>query len=203
MKFQLLSFFVLLCLLSCSDREFVPRDGDLLFVVAETSAMSDAIVDATQNSGSGYQFDHVAFVLYEDQVPMVVEASPRYGVRKTEYSRFIDGSRVVVKRLTVPFQLDDVREKLSEHLGEEYDWYYLPDNGRMYCSELIYDIFRNRDGSPIFSARPMNFRDEHGEMPVFWIELFEKLGISVPEGVPGTNPNDMSKESFLEEIAVL
>ena len=37
-----------------------------------------------------------------------------------------------------------------------------------------------------------------GTLPQFWTELFAKAGEEIPEGVPGTNPNDMARESILE-----
>lgn len=46
----------------------------------------------------------------------------------------------------------------------------------------------------------MNFRAEDGTLPQFWTELFARRGESVPEGVPGTNPNDMSQERTLREV---
>ena len=46
----------------------------------------------------------------------------------------------------------------------------------------------------------MNFRAADGTMPAFWTELFEKLGEPIPEGVPGTNPNDMAREGVLTEV---
>ena len=91
-------------------------------------------------------------------------------------------------------------ERAYERLGQEYDWHFLPDNGKLYCSELIYECYREADGSPLFPAAPMNFRDSEGRMPAFWTELFEKLGEPVPEGVPGTNPNAMSKAPFLTQV---
>ena len=30
--------------------------------------------------------------------------------------------------------------------------------------------------------------------------LFDQLGEQVPEGLPGTNPNDMAREELLEEV---
>lgn len=42
----------------------------------------------------------------------------------------------------------------------------------------------------------MNFLDENGVMPEFWTRLFEKLGVAVPQGVPGTNPNDMARDAL-------
>ena len=37
-----------------------------------------------------------------------------------------------------------------------------------------------------------------GELPPrYWRELYERLGEEVPEGVPGTNPNEMARDSAL------
>lgn len=49
----------------------------------------------------------------------------------------------------------------------------------------------------LFAASPMNFRDSAGNMPEFWEKLFAKFSEPVPEGVPGTNPNDMAKSPVL------
>ena len=81
-----------------------------------------------------------------------------------------------------------------------YDYSFRPDNGKFYCSELVWECYRTSDGSPIFTAHPMNFRAEDGTLPQFWTELFARRGESVPEGVPGTNPNDMSQERTLREV---
>ena len=70
----------------------------------------------------------------------------------------------------------------------------------MYCSELVYESYLGENGTPLFCARPMNFRTADGTLPCFWAELFEQLGESVPEGIPGTNPNDMAKEKILKEV---
>lgn len=70
----------------------------------------------------------------------------------------------------------------------------------MYCSELVYESFLRRDGSHLFTAIPMNFRDKDGNMPEFWTGLFAGLGRDVPEGEPGTNPNDMSRDPALQLV---
>lgn len=104
-------------------------------------------------------------------------------------------------RVCEDFDADSAVTRALGHLGEVYDWSYRPDNGKMYCSELVYESFRKKDGSPLFKARQMNFRDADGNMPAFWTSLFDKIGEPVPGGgVPGTNPNDMSKEDVLREV---
>ena len=49
----------------------------------------------------------------------------------------------------------------------------------------------------------MNFRGPDGNFPNFWLNLFAKLGKPVPQGRPGTNPDDMVSNPILEEIEVI
>ena len=91
-------------------------------------------------------------------------------------------------------------ERARERLGLPYDYSFRPDNGKLYCSELVWECYSRPDGSPRFPARPMNFRAPDGSMPAFWTELFERLGKQIPEGVPGTNPNDMARDPQLDEV---
>ena len=85
-------------------------------------------------------------------------------------------------------------------MGQHYDYSFQPDNGKLYCSELVWESYLAPDGSRIFPARPMNFRAADGSMPPFWSELFAKLGEEIPENVPGTNPNDMARDTALTEV---
>ena len=85
-------------------------------------------------------------------------------------------------------------------LGLPYDCSFRPDNGKLYCSELVWESYRTPDGRRRFPARPMNFRAADGSMPAFWTELFERLGEAIPEGEPGTNPNDMAHDPQLYEV---
>ena len=187
---------------------FRPREGDLLFQVNEPSAMTDAIVEATARDGAP-GFSHVAIYCEEQGEGRVLEASGEGGVRCVTIEEFLRSSAridgrpgVVVKRVKgeVEFPVGQAIERARSHIGEPYDYSYRPGNGRMYCSELVYVSYLRADGTPLFTARPMNFRNAAGELPAFWAELFERLGEPVPEGVPGTNPNDMAAEPLLEEV---
>ena len=62
------------------------------------------------------------------------------------------------------------------------------------------DSYVTPDGGHIFSESPMNFENSAGEMPVYWEQLFGRLGIEVPQGVMGTNPKQMSEEPVLEAV---
>ena len=107
---------------------------------------------------------------------------------------------VVAMRLRDTTGTAQALEQARERLGLPYDYSFRPDNGKLYCSELVWECYRRPDGSPRFPAQPMNFRAPDGSMPAFWTELFERLGEQIPEGVPGTNPNDMARDPQLDEV---
>lgn len=199
---KLIFLIILLFSMSaCKNREYTPQDCDLIFQLAEATEFSKAITDATAHQDF-LKFDHVGLVFVEDGQPKVIEASAKHGVTITSLQAFINDSPAgyVVKRATCNVPTDRIIATMKSHLGEPYDWSYLPNNGKMYCSELIYECFVDYNGEHIFHAKPMNFRNEKGEMPQFWIDLFNKMGEKIPEGVIGTNPNDLSKEVILEEV---
>lgn len=71
----------------------------------------------------------------------------------------------------------------------------------MYCSELVWECYLTGPKSEhLFTARPMNFRTADGRLPQFWIDHFAAMDEPIPEGVPGTNPQDMSREKFLKIV---
>ena len=202
---------ILLCvfLAGCSinnENVYEPQAGDLLFQIAPRSGMGNAVAQSTAWNDS-LKFSHVGIVAVENGKPYVVEAAS-VGVKRTEWSDFLSEAEpvggktgVVAMRVDMEgFVPQDAVARALLHIGEPYDWSFYPDNGKMYCSELVYESYRLPDGSPLFSAQPMNFRDSAGNIPAFWVELFERLGESIPEGLPGTNPNDLAKDTALKEV---
>ena len=182
------------------------RTGDLLFQVGRESAMSGAIAAAT-GENAPLPFTHVGIAVCCAGGDSVLEATSPGGVRMTALHEFLDKSArhegravVVAMRLKDTTGLAASVARARSFMGRPYDYSFRPDNDRMYCSELVWESYRRPDGDPIFPTRPMNFRAADGSMPQFWIELFEKLGEEIPEGMPGTNPADMAQESVLREV---
>lgn len=207
LKYTLL-IITLILFSACKAKDYVPQEGDLIFKVAAYSDFSKAITDATATQSS-IQFDHVAIVALEKGKPYIIEASSKKGVVRTKWEDFISSATsingkpgLVVMRIhkETNLSLSEAVATANTFIGEEYDWSFYPDNGKMYCSELVYESFRKTDGSHLFTTQPMNFRNTKGNMPTFWIDLFKKLRKPIPEGIPGTNPNEMSKDPALEEI---
>lgn len=186
------------------------KTGDLIFQVEGKSDFSQAIANSTSNDSDSMKFVHVGIIEVENDSIKVIEASSEEGVRIIGLDEFLKNSpqlngepTVVIKRLNMEFPVEEAIERAKIHLGEPYDWWYLPDNGKMYCSELVYESYLDSNGKPIFQSQPMNFRNPDGSMPQFWIDLFQELGQPIPEGLPGTNPNDLSKHPLLQTITSL
>lgn len=204
---RLLLYIGISCsLLACSHSKQPLRSGDLLFQVGQESAMSDAITAATGKECK-LKFTHVGIAVISDRADSVLEATSPGGVRMTALSEFLSKSArsngqplVVAMRLKDTAGIATAIARARSFLGQPYDYSFRPNNGRLYCSELVWECFRTPCGTPIFPARPMNFRAADGSMPQFWIDLFDRLGEEIPEGVPGTNPNDMSRDSALSEV---
>ena len=46
----------------------------------------------------------------------------------------------------------------------------------------------------------MNFYAADGTLSPYWVKHFEALGIDIPQGEPGTNPVEMSKDPHITPI---
>lgn len=184
------------------------RNADLLFVgipadySLDTTSMSSAIADATGKEGK-LNIIHVAILERQADSVFIIDATLKRGVARYPLDTFLvdftlkDGSLPSLKVARLPKEetrADDCSRYISnakKYIGRDYDLWFLPDNEAKYCSELVRDSYLGADGSFIFDAAPMSFRDSKGELPLYWEQLFASLGVPVPEGLPGTNPQDM------------
>lgn len=170
---------------------FPYQSGDLLFV-SDTTGMGTAVKATTG------EYTHVALIECAGDSVFVIDATQRHGVTRraigTTFAARMPRELLSVYRLTVPFDTAAVIARAKSCLGLPYDDYFLPDNGRYYCSELIQECYG------LFESRPMNWRNSEGEIPDYWKQHFEALGSTVPEGIPGTNPTDLSRSPLLRKV---
>ncbi len=184
-------------------RPYALRPGDLLFQVSE-GGMSEAIETATAGD-----YSHVGF-LDGSWTGHVWEAVPDRGVVRTPLRQFLreaakdpDGRPMVtVFRVRDGLDARDAVRRARALSGRPYDFAFMPGDSTLYCSELVYECFRDTAGSPLFSPIPMTFKGPDGEILPYWIKHYEAMGLSVPEGAPGTNPNDLSRDPLLERTPV-
>ena len=191
------------------------KTGDLVFVglpldySIEEGSMDEAISSATGDSGE-LNLIHVAIAEVKGDSTWIIDATIKHGVDRHPLDTFLtdftlkDGSLPVfiVKRLNDPSKAEQFVENAKRSLGQPYDVYFLPDNGSKYCSELVRDSYTLDDGAYIFDSVPMNFKGPDGEFPLYWKQLFGLLGQEIPQDVPGTNPQDMSKSPAIHTIDV-
>ena len=188
-------------LFSCS-KPAVLQSGDLLFVGSQGTAgtMDEAISAATGN------FVHVAVLdIADDGSVLVIDATPEHGVDRHPLDTLIadfkaeDGSlpHMEVRRLRDTSGIGAALRRAVSLCGKDYDYTFLPDNDAYYCSELVWECFLGPDGSHVFDTVPMNFRAPDGSMPQYWTDLFSSMGMAVPEGVSGTNPQQISQSQDL------
>lgn len=198
-----LAYVILLgTLLSCSHGGL--RSGDLLFQAGE-SDFTEAITSVTDGIWS-----HVGIVEKTPEGIFVLEATPDHGVVRTPLTVFLEDAahdregRPVVKACRVEgmdrSSLKEAVKMASAHLGKNYDFAFLPGTEMIYCSELVYESYRNADGSPIFQANPMTFKDSTGVTTPYWSRYYEQLETEIPEGQLGTNPNDLSRDPHLKPL---
>ncbi len=176
------------------------RPGDLLFF-RDTEGMGAAVAESTG------QYTHVAIVESVGDTVWIIDATPQYGVARRPYLNsdndglpFPDIYRIE----SVNLNMEHVLRRARSLVGKPYDDAFLPDNDAYYCSELVYECFLDEYGETddihLFELKPMNWRDADGKLPEYWVNHFKKLGLSVPEGVPGTNPTDMSRSPLLKRL---
>jgi len=203
--FPIFLFFLYSC--TTSVKEFNFQTGDLLFQVGKNSELNEAITEVTSGERD-IHYTHIGIVSIENDTVFVIEAIPPE-VSKTLLDTFLSRSANLEKKpmVAVGRLKQEYRELIPQALiraknllGKPYDNVYLPDNDAYYCSELITLSFLNKQDMPIFEPIEMNFRDEDGNMPTYWIEHFEKQNAEIPENKLGSNPGELSKSEKIEIV---
>ena len=191
------------------------RTGDLVFVgipmdySLEEGSMDEAIASST-GSPDSLNLIHVAIAEVDAEGRWIIDATIKRGVDRYPLDTFITdftlkGGKMpafIVKRLKDPSKAAEYVANTRQYLGRPYDLHFMPSDDSLYCSELVRDCYSNTDGSFVFDEAPMNFKDSNGEFPLYWRQLFELLGAPIPQDLPGTNPQDMSKSPALETVNV-
>lgn len=190
------------------------QNGDLIFVGlpmdydAEGGSMDEAIASATGTEGE-LNLIHVAIAEVKADSVWIIDATIKHGIDRHPLDTFLtdftlkDGSlpEFIIKRVK-GVDADAAVEKAKTFCGRGYDTMFLPDNEELYCSELVQRSYLDADGNEVFESRPMNFLASDGTMPKYWEWLFGLLGMEVPQGVPGTNPHDMSESANLQTVDI-
>lgn len=186
------------------------KHGDLLYTQIGNIDV-DAIAAVTEGIG-GALLNHVGVVIDNNWGRFVLEAfHPEVRVTSlaVHLRRSQDQSglaRYVVQRLK-PAYANLIPSAVAYGLKQRdvpYDDRYLTDQNALYCSELVVDMFAEANaGAPFFPERPMSFRDKvTGEIHPAWVSYYERFGMDVPDGEPGSNPGALSLDDRLDLVMV-
>ena len=209
---RILLIALLALMAACTPKQQDLRTGDIVFIgIPNDYSLGEDSMDgaiAASTGSDGLNLIHVAIAEVAEDGTYIIDATLKYGVDRhpidTTYKQFTlkDGSQPVyiVKRMKDARLAMQWVERAKTFCGQPYDQAFLPDNGAMYCSELVRESYLGKDGGYLFEEKPMNWKNEKGEIPVYWTQLFALLGMDVPQGVPGTNPQDMSVSPLLKTV---
>ena len=179
------------------------QNGDLIFVSTNHQGISAAIDSAT-NLNNQISYDHVGLLAKQGQNFQVLHAD-QAGSRAQRLSDFVqmnqkNGKKVYVYRLKQDYQhsIPQALKTAKSMLGKPYNFSYILNEQSYYCSDFVERAFR---AEHIFALQPMNFKNlKTGIIDQYWINLYRKQGLEVPQDQPGTNPNDLSKSDKLQYI---
>ncbi|MEN8138903.1 MAG: YiiX/YebB-like N1pC/P60 family cysteine hydrolase [Bacteroidota bacterium] len=188
---------------------YKPVEGDLLFQDLDCGLTCDAIEEVTWGRDS-VKFSHIGLVVSDDEGWKVLEAVS-IGVTLTPLHEFLKRSsdkngnpKVWVGRVKEDYNsiLVSLINNVPDVLGMEYDDEFIYNNGKYYCSELIYDLFKEANhNNAFFELEPMTFKSlKTGEFFPVWIEYYQKLNVPIPQDSLGINPAGISRSEKIEIV---
>lgn len=204
---KLLLFFIFNLTIAIAVAQTNPynlQPGDILFQDLDCGAACDAIENVTEGA-NGMDFSHCGIVVLQNGEYKIVEA---YGnVRATPVAEFVSRIKDVNGRPKIlagrPKNKDLATKSATialQFIGKGYDDAFDLTNDSYYCSELVYECYRQANGNkPYFPLNRMTFKEPGtDEIMPFWKEYYAKLKKPVPEDEPGINPGAMSRNKNLD-----
>lgn len=182
------------------------KTGDLIFQSMDCGPLCEAINEVTEGY-QGKDFSHIGLVYIKNDSTFVIEASGN-AVRLTPLQTFQTYTKA-------PMYIGRLKRKYRRYIpkaisfsltqiGMPYDDAYLYDNGKYYCSELLYDAFLNAYGKPFFELLPMTFKSPKTKAFFqVWVDYYSNLKMEIPEGKLGCNPGGISTSNKLKIIGII
>lgn len=187
------------------------KEGDLLFQDLNCGDLCNAI-EAVTEGVNGKDFSHCAMVVKINDTLQIVEAiGDRVQVNslKDFFARSSDTSsmqNITIARVKREFEplIHEATTFAKQQIGQPYDNEFLLENGKWYCSELLYQSFKEANNqNDFFVLEPMTFKDPktNAFFPA-WIEYYNQLNTEIPEGKAGINPGLISRSNKIQIIYV-
>lgn len=191
---------IAIALIGCSYFSgYAPKSGDIVFQDL-SSPQSQAIKLAT-----GSEYTHCGIVFKKDNDFVVYEAIGP--VRVVSLQAWIHqgvSGHFVARRLDTSVQklsdetIDKMRMIAERHLGKPYDQVFNWSDSQMYCSELVWKVYREAAGVELAPLRPLSsYQIDH---PAVRQLLRERYGDSIPGAEPVVAPSDLMESDRLKQV---
>ncbi len=175
------------------------KSGDIIFQTT-TGGQSLAIKLATKSI-----YTHVGLVFYENNIPLVYEAVQP--VKKTPLMEWIkkgvDG-HYVVKRIIgadsilSPDRLNQLQVRFYAFINKNYDLYFGWSDEKMYCSELVWKLYKSTTGLEI--GRLQKLSDFDLTSQEVKQKLKERYGTNIPYNEVVISPQSIFDSNLLVTI---
>lgn len=166
------------------------REGDVIFQTSQ-SQQSPLIKIGTRST-----ITHCGVIVMKNGKPYVLETLQTLVL--TPLDKFVargKGGKYWLKR---PKE-ENIKIKYAHYLGKPYDLEFKFDNGKFYCSELIYDIYKHQLGIEL--CKPKRVRDYlilgAGRLPKIK-QAMQKRGITTEQYAVA--PVDVFKSRHLKRV---
>lgn len=196
----------IISLCSCSINKITLQNGDFIFVEAETKNLSGAISRVTKNNHTKISFDHIAMVEINNNNTFVIESIPKKGSHKQSLKSYLKehkSKKLYIYRLKKEYAhcIDNAISSANQMLRKPYNYTYIPNENEYYCSDFVERAYRKCN---IFELQPMSFiNPTTGKTDEYWIQYYNKLHTTIPEGKLGCNPNGLSQSNKIIKIGIL
>jgi hypothetical protein len=193
----------ILLLMACSTEKSPStlQNGDLIFQISMDD-QSRAIQLATHSP-----YTHVGIIYVVNKKYYVYEAAQT--VKLTPLDHWInhgENGHFVVKRLKdahilTPANLKKMKKAGEKYQGKHYDAYFSWDDERLYCSELVWKIYKN--SLEIEIAQLQKIGDFDLSHPLVKTKLKERYGENIPVSEWAISPGQLLNSPWLETIVIL
>ncbi len=174
------------------------QTGDIIFQSSKTG-QGHAIQLAT-----GSKYSHVGLILMVKGQPMVFEAvQPVQLIDLKDFTKRGDGHFVVTRLKGADTVLTDkVKEKmqaqLATHLNKSYDIHFDWSDEKMYCSELVWKVYKVAAGLEVGELKPLKEYDlSH---PVVKETMEARYGDNIPWDEPMISPGEIFESPLFEVV---
>ena len=192
-------FFIIFLLTVCSKEVPDFENGDIIFQTSQSS-QSEAIQLASKS-----KYSHMGIIYEENEDYYVYEAVQHVKFTKLdEWIKRGKGGHFVVKRIRntkiklTPEVLRKMKEVGESFKGKNYDSYFEWSDEKLYCSELVWKIYKRAVNIEIGELQ--KFKDFDLSHPTVQSKMKERYGDNLPMDEFVISPSQIFNSNQLVEI---